>query len=207
MKAICLYLKDVEESKQLALRCVATCKQFDLDVKLFEGHTPSMAKQWIEKNNLHIFDPGPKLYKIKMQKPGVQGCLASHYHGWKHCVEINEPLIILEHDAVMVAGHVNQPFDEVLQLDEHRYKDDPEMELDVIDNTYERKGVKMMNGAHSYIVKPKAAQKLIDAIHNHGMAPADWHISERYVKIKTVRPRVFKVENKNSLTNDRDFFI
>ena len=50
MKAICLYLKDVEESKQLALRCIATCKQFDLDVKLFEGHTPSMAKQWIEKN-------------------------------------------------------------------------------------------------------------------------------------------------------------
>ena len=119
----------------------------------------------------------------------------------------NEPLIILEHDAVMVAGHVDQPFDEVLQLDEHRYKDDPEMELDVIENTYERKGVKMMNGAHSYIVKPKAAQKLIDAIHNHGMAPADWHISERYVKIKTLRPRVFKVENKNSLTNDRDFFI
>ena len=75
------------------------------------------------------------------------------------------------------------------------------------DSNGNMKGVKMMNGAHSYIVKPKAAQKLIDAIHNHGMAPADWHISERYVNIKTVRPRVFKVENKNSLTNDRDFFI
>lgn len=207
MKAVCLYLRDVELSNQLAERCISSCKKFGLDVTPLEGHTPKMAQKWIKENNLFTFDPGPKLYKIKMSKPGVQGCLASHYHAWKRCSESNTNLVVLEHDAVMVSGHVDQSFKEVLQLDEFRYESDPYTDIDVVQNSFERKGVKMMNGAHSYIVTPQASKKLMDAIHKFGMSPADWHISERYVDIQTVRPRVFKVENKLSLTNDRSFFI
>ena len=66
MKAVCLYLRDVELSNQLAERCISSCKKFGLDVTPLEGHTPKMAQKWIKENNLFTFDPGPKLYKIKM---------------------------------------------------------------------------------------------------------------------------------------------
>jgi len=207
MKSLVIYLKEIEQSKKLADRCISSCNQFQIQASLFEGSTPSQAKEWINKNNLKIYNPGPKIYKIKMNKPGVQGCLLSHYRCWQYCVELNQNIMILEHDAVVVSDHYQQNFIDVLQLDEHRLKDDPAEKNEVVANTFERKGVKMMNGAHGYCVTPQGATKLINGIHTHGMSPADWHISELLVDIKVVRPRVVKVENDISLTNDRDFYI
>jgi len=42
---------------------------------------------------------GSKLW----DRPGAQGCLWSHMALWEHCVELDEPIIVLEHDAVCLA--------------------------------------------------------------------------------------------------------
>jgi len=34
-------------------------------------------------------------------RPGAQGCLLSHFQLWQHCIAINTPIIILEHDALV----------------------------------------------------------------------------------------------------------
>lgn len=38
-----------------------------------------------------------------LEKKGAWGCLLSHVSLWQHCVNLNTPIIVLEHDAVITA--------------------------------------------------------------------------------------------------------
>ena len=38
------------------------------------------------------------------QRPGAQGCWMSHWQLWNRCADHGEPLVILEHDAVVQAA-------------------------------------------------------------------------------------------------------
>jgi hypothetical protein len=36
-------------------------------------------------------------------KPGAQGCFLSHYLLWQKCIDLNEPIVVLEDDAEVIA--------------------------------------------------------------------------------------------------------
>jgi len=59
--------------------------------------------------------PGPPLFESvdldayaiqtgRAPRPGEIGCMASHRAVWQYCVDLNEPLIILEDDSFLEAG-------------------------------------------------------------------------------------------------------
>lgn len=209
MKAFIIYLKEVQSTVNAALECKRTCRENGLDGWLMEGFTPSRADKFIKENNFKPYSPGPKLYDIKWNKPGVRGCFVSHYHAWKKCVELNHTIIVLEHDARIVSEYPEVDFKDVLQLGYNRngVDDTHNQEHWVESNEFERKGVYMMDGAHAYAITPQGAQKLIDGVQTHGMAPADWHICNIFVDIQVLRPRIALVESTQSLTSDRNFNI
>lgn len=209
MKAFIIYLKEVQSTVDAALECKRTAREYGIDAWLLAGHTPSRADQFIKENNFTPYSPGPKLYDIKWNKPGVRGCFVSHYHAWLKCVELGHDIIVLEHDARIINEYPQVDFQDILQLGYNRngVDDAQDQQPWTEENMFERKGVHMMDGAHAYAVTPQGAQKLIDAVSTHGMAPADWHICNTHVDIQVLRPRMALIDPQESLTNDRTFSI
>ena len=51
---------------------------------------------------LSKYDEGlSKLYRGKTLSPGQLGCYASHYLLWEKCVDLDEPVIVIEDDALL----------------------------------------------------------------------------------------------------------
>ena len=54
---------------------------------------------------VHLPDDGfRKVFKSRPLSKGERGCYASHYLLWQKCIELNRPIVILEDDAIPLAG-------------------------------------------------------------------------------------------------------
>ena len=209
MKAFIIYLKEVQSTIDSALECKRTAREYGLDAWLMEGFTPSRADQFIKEQNLKPYFPGPKLFQIKWQKGGVRGCMISHYHVWKKCIELNEPIVVLEHDSRVVSETYRANFEDVLHLDAHRFEKDPDEGKSVVveDFVNIRKGENQLMGTYGYVIKPHAAERLIKGAHEDGVTASDMFVKDKYVKIQVVKPRAVYVDSHESLTGDRSFYI
>ena len=176
MKAFILFLKEVESTHNAAQQALTSAKSHGLDAELFEGYVPSRADEYIKRENLKAYTPGPKLYKIKWSKGGVRGCMISHLEMWKKCVALNETVVILEHDSVVVSDTWKTPFDELLHLDKHRFiEPDPELGREPYVEKLEhyRKGERQLQGTYGYVIKPTTAKRLIRGAYEEGLTAAE----------------------------------
>ena len=210
MKAFVLYLEEVEATHWPANHAVQSAREHGLDAEGFKGYTPSRADEYIKRENLKMYDPGPKLYRIKWNKGGVRGCMVSHLEMWKKCVALNETVVILEYDSVVVSDTWRTPFDQLLHLDKHRFVEpDPDLgtnpKIEKLENY--RKGEQQLQGTYGYVVKPDTARRLIQGAYEDGLTAADMFVKDKYCTIQVVTPRAVKVNNQESLTSNRDFYI
>ena len=209
MKAFIIYLKEVQSTIDSALECKRTAREYGLDAWLMEGFTPSRADQFIKEQNLKPYLPGPKLFQIKWQKGGVRGCMISHYHVWKKCIELDQPIVVLEHDSRVVSETYTADFEDVLHLDAHRFEQDPDRDKDPVvqDFVNVRKGENQLMGTYGYVIKPHAAKRLIQGAHEDGITASDMFVKDKYVRIQVVKPRAVYVNSQESLTGNRSFYI
>ena len=185
MKAFIIYLKEVQSTIDSALECKRTAREYGLDAWLMEGFTPSRADQFIKEQNLKPYLPGPKLFQIKWQKGGVRGCMISHYHVWKKCIELDQPIVVLEHDSRVVSETYTADFEDVLHLDAHRFEQDPDRDKDPVvqDFVNVRKGENQLMGTYGYVIKPHAAKRLIQGAHEDGITASDMFGKDKYVRM------------------------
>ena len=210
MKAVVIYLPEVPHTVQASKVAVDTAKQFGLDVELFVGYTPTRADAYIKQEKLKMYDPGPKLFRIKNKKGGVRGCMVSHLNVWKKCIALDEPIVVLEHDSKVVSNTFLQSFQDVLHLDNHRWIDpDPDLGTDpkVQDFEWFRKGERQLKGTYGYVVKPHAAKRLVQGAYEDGITASDMFVKDKYVRIQVVTPRAVMVTDKQSLTVPKQFYI
>lgn len=95
MKSFVITLKNNERSNESANKCIYSATQHGVtDIQKFTATEPSDWKIVLGnvKNTFGIY-PNPD---------AVGACFASHYRLWKHCVNLNEAILILEHDAIFV---------------------------------------------------------------------------------------------------------
>lgn len=96
-------------SEELAQRCLESCAKHQMPAKLwpaFDGtsgdiHTPAFLKNKDFLKYFKILDP--------QLSPSEVACALSHISLWAHCVEQDQPLIVLEHDAIVVAPFQMHP--------------------------------------------------------------------------------------------------
>jgi len=103
------------------------------------------------------------------RRPGAQGCWHSHFALWQRCVDLNQPIIILEHDAVVVA-----PWPADIDIDTQLVKlyRSAECKINPAFGTWSK-------GAHAYSVTPGQAQTLIAHARQHGAQAVDKHLGNR----------------------------
>lgn len=214
MKAYVIHIKGNEKSEHTANLAMESCVEFGYDAELFEGITPKTIKQWDEKYGLTVIKPS-HMYDRQIGLNGTQyvyeckySNFLNHYTLWNRAIELNETIIILEHDVIAVAEWQNPEFDEMLVLNMdcglHEQQFDrilkPTLQKGVhsyvnpfliyrSDNRYN--GAGMIPGSASYAITPKGAKRLVDTVKKYGWDKTDYIINTKAVDMKYIHPDYF----------------
>ena len=172
-----------------------------------EGYEPFIIKS---KNGNEAEDLFDKLKIIKNPKypehsDGAKGCFISHFMLWQECININEPIIICEHDALFINNWTNPDYKEILHLNcngslvrntkWHEAATNDKIALILENSVYRMNFVPFdypdqasMPCAYAYAIKPMAAMKLINDTLQNGYFYVDRFIRESLVEIETIHP-------------------
>lgn len=206
MKAFVITLQDNAYSKQVTDRCIESAARFGVHVDRFWGVDKNVAHEameqeglrWTWANNntsksvcpitgLHQF---PYMDSTGRQKANLHskiGCSMSHYLLWKRCVDIDKPILILEHDAVFLRPLPEFEFKGICQINDPagatrrgswwnqqmQKRGAGVFEKTWITTPAERHIPDGLAGNSAYVVKPWAAQELINKFHELGVWPND----------------------------------
>ena len=213
MKAYIIRLKNNAISEKYADLGVARARKFGIDVEYFDAINGLEYQQHVARLGIE-----PR-YKFKKGRAGVFGCFLSHYYLWQQCAAGCQPFLILEHDGYFVRplpDKILDTFTDVLKLDDldpfSKHYDTTvadQLNQPVVVNKYHNPQAKTVNhesnfvekigtgnylrGAYSYIIKPHAAQRLIDWIKQNGFVPADQQIGDAVVNIQVTVPTIARL--------------
>lgn len=207
MKSFIIRLKNNTISETHANDCVEQAGKFGVEVEYYDAVNGNDYRQHLDRLKIN-----PR-YKFKKGRVGVFGCFLSHYYLWRNCANENVPYLILEHDGYFVKplpSNVLDRFEDVLKLDNHdpyskSYDfvfDDEKNINDIKISKYYNSQAKFLEknqtgnylrGAYGYIIKPHAAQRLIDWINDNGFVPADQQIGDAIVDIKVTVPTIVRL--------------
>ena len=144
--------------------CLSSLTQHHWDFEVFpavNGHT--VTEQTWQSIGVQMSADG------KMsRRPGAQGCWMSHWHLWNRCVTSGQPIIILEHDAIVMAPW---PIDIDIQTQLVKLYTTAECKVNPAFGRWSK-------GAHAYSLTPKQAQQLIDYARINGAQAADKHLGD-----------------------------
>lgn len=208
MKSYIICLSKIESSLQSAQRLQKQLTEFSMPNELFEGTYGNAAIEQYRKSNRRCHPWGFKgpdqLYteedRDDMFRPGLIGCFDSHYRLWQKCVELNEPIIIFEDDAVLVRPYQAVEWDDVLSLASSHTKKMGRYMHYLIDPKgepcAEAYGQSSMPGNAGYAIKPHAAKRLVDE-YCYTFLPADNAINQHLVKIQIHNYMIGKAEPRD----------
>ena len=206
--AFVIKLSGIESSELLAQECKDSGLKFGITIKDFNG---IYGDSNIEKYHT-LYNIRPWKVKMKKHRIGVKGCFLSHYSLWMHSVNTNNPVLILEHDAVIlrdIPENILNSFEEFLMLDPfNKMKKDYKL----FHQNESKKGIEeyfnpdvspkygvmeqYTMGLQAYIIKPIAASKLINHVKEHGYLPADIQCNKGLINIQTIYPSIAAINPK-----------
>lgn len=202
-KVYIIKLKSSKLSETLANDAYISTQKFNVEAKYFDG-----VERYKADDVLNFFGLKPQM-RVAMEYAGTRGCLASHYSLWVKCQESGEPLVVMEHDGLMIreVENIVQKVDDVCHLDP-RDTADPLYEKNVITdegvgvkeyikirragladiigikNVSPEHSVNQFKGGYGYVITPKGANKLIDYYKNNEIPAADSAISKLAVNLQ-----------------------
>jgi GR25 family glycosyltransferase involved in LPS biosynthesis len=196
MKAYIITLTDLPMSVAAAERCI---KSSNIDIKKFNAINPNDAERIMREEAIIWNYPWKgEEYDIKagLRKTAYNtadplkrvACFLSHYMLWKKAIEVDAPIMILEHDAIFV-----KPFDDtafmkaecdIISINDPRgatrkaqefhekLQSNPKtvQRIPTIDDLMVPQG---LPGNSAYIIKPSGAKKMLQAVKDFGAWPND----------------------------------
>ena len=166
IKSFLIHLPKIKSSLNSALESKAGLEKIEIFPTMFEGTYGPDADKIFENYNVHPV-PGIVLNRRKVSGTGAKGCFHSHFRLWQLCVELNEPIMVFEDDIIIHREYQEIEFDELLILSIN-FDWGPPIEKwrkYLEDNINGTKPIpfteRFMPGTSGYIIKPKAAKKLL----------------------------------------------
>jgi glycosyl transferase, family 25 len=158
MKAFVITILDNEKSVEYAKRAAKSAEENGFDAELFTAIVPGD-----ELNDLIVKESIPVrlFYDEWCKYDRAIAAFMSHYSLWKKCIELDEPILILEHDAV-----VTGPLPDASKLGLVTNVATPSYGKF---NTPLKLGLgplvskRYFPGAHGYVVKPEGAKRIVAA--------------------------------------------
>ena len=198
----------MDSSERLAAKAFESAKNLGYEPFYFMAYTKDDSIELLNEHSVKpISDasyPYFDLYNRWTSVPGTRGCFASHYSLWNVSCQFDEPIIIMEHDAIMLKEWENPQWKDVLHLDwegsirRRKMRNGFDSYDTVKENSVfrmgfspgEASGIISMNCCYAYGIKPHAAAKLIEQAKSIGWFAADRFIHEPIVNIETIHPKI-----------------
>ena len=224
-------ITDNQVSEQGATRCVESSVKVgnDFTITSFPATTADMAEVSLKGCGLKWTYPweGEKIdfasgltlraYPTKHRDRRI-ACAMSHYRLWYQCVEKNEPILVLEHDAEFISKldyqyildskfdivGINNPL--MATRKAHQLKDLIEssgQEILTIPDIDEFTVPQGLAGNSAYIIKPNGAKNVIEAVKKYGVWPNDAIMCKQLIPNMGVTRKFYtKVQGLPSTTTD-----
>lgn len=172
MRCLVIGLSQIPSSRDSSNRVLQQLLDWGHDAQLLEGTYGHQAEQIFaqEGRTLHPLSfkgvPVDDEYREKSTRPGVMGCFHSHYRAWKHCSNINKPLLIFEDDVIFYRDFIPVEWEDVLLVATGKRVHEIDFYKERLDNpTGEPQALgfrgKVMPGAVGYGITPRGARKLL----------------------------------------------
>ena len=227
MKAFVITMMNDRYSLACAKKTIQTAEQMseDLDIEMFRAVTPDKIKDttysYPVEGETSTYE-GMTLVGYKARDVGKKiACSLSHMNLWNKCVQLDEPILILEHDAVFIRKFrpskilksINDG--DVLMINDPRgatrrgnvYHENIirwDKGLNTIDgvNTSDENVPDGLAGNSAYIITPAAAKKASELQSSIGIWPNDALLCKQLFprNLKSYYPYITRVEQKKSTT-------
>lgn len=229
MKAFVITIENNPYSEQVADRCLQSSLPYSIDIEKFYGVTKKKANTimryynlewtWADNNTRKMICPVTGLrqfpYKGGNKKladlDAKKACTISHYLLWWTCIDLNEPILILEHDAVFLMALPEIDFKGICQVNDPNGATrkgkwwSEQMRArgpGIFDKTVVPGDPDIPDGLagnSAYLIKPWAAKELVDVIHKVGVWPNDALICRQlFPWLQEYYPFVTKVDQQRS---------
>lgn len=157
--AFIIRIKDNAISEELAQRCADSCEAVEMPYQFYSAVDGTSSELIITDNH-----PILKLVKLTNEflSKGEVACFLSHFLLWVKCVEIDKPIVILEHDAVMIRPYLIHPFMNIvsyLGCSEQVNGWTPQFPLPPHGQLSQN--YRFMCRAHAYAIDPMIARQLV----------------------------------------------
>ena len=230
MKAFVIVLEGNKYSESVGNRCISSAKKFGLEVSKFYGVDKASAYEamsenglewtWANNNTKNAVCPITRLQQFPYTAADIRakiGCSMSHYMLWKECVELDEPILILEHDAVFI-----HDFPKVVKFNGICQINDPSgatrkgpwwsqymircgrfgaHEKTWVTTESERLIPDGLAGNSAYMIKPWAAKELMNKFKELGVWPNDATMCKQlFPYLEEYYPFITKVNQTQSTT-------
>jgi GR25 family glycosyltransferase involved in LPS biosynthesis len=172
MKSFIIRLSEFSDSVKWAEQAYNSAVTHGWDVEYFEGVNGQ--NETLEEYNIF---PNPRHRKSAkaFKRKGTVGCFLSHYKLWQKCIDIGEPMCILEHDVTIHQCFPKLNFSDIIKL-----ATGPKAKPIYIGNWWA--------GAMAYCVSPHGADKLINFVNANGAMPADTMLCDGVVNLEFYDP-------------------
>jgi len=208
MKCFIITLFDNSKSVELATKAYESAIKYGYEPSLLPAYSGEKSLTYLQGLQIHpIYDEsifGFKTHRYWCSKVGTRGCFASHHKIWNMCLELNENIIVLEHDALLVGEWRDLAWQDVIHLDNEgslrrrSQKGISDFYNEVKHNSVynmgfraaEYGGIVSMNCTYAYAITPQGSSKLIEAAKNHGWFATDRFMREPIISIDTIHPKL-----------------
>jgi len=174
-KTFIIVLKDIPISEKLASDCLESAKKYNWDLEIFHGVNGNT----ITPESWNSIGVTPLLNKPSMNKPGTWGCFFSHFRLWELCVSLDEPIVVLEHDAVI------KNYWPIIEINNSIVKLHRRYKTDRIDET---SGI-YTKSTHAYCILPDHCKKLIAFSKSTGAFATDAMMGSNVVPVIHYDPK------------------
>lgn len=167
--AYIIYLPGNNASEMLAQRAQTSCGKIQQKCELwpgFDGTGPDIIvpahcadQSWVKW--LKTFD--------HWQSPTEIACSLSHISLWAWCMEIDRPIVILEHDAIMTKSLQYHRFLNTVQYLGCKEQKQFDREVDAVPMSAINENWWFINRAHAYSIDPCAARRLFTMVLERGI--------------------------------------
>ena len=172
MLAYVITIKGHAQSEEAAARCIESSKKYNIHVDNFWAVTPTNTdlKQKLKAEGIPIQGFTEKYSRL-------DNCIAaflSHYSLWQRAIDINDIVLVLEHDAVFVDKLPDSIAGDITSFGAPSYgkfKQPVNGYGPLISKQY-------LPGAHAYTVTPTGARMLVERA-KHNAEPTDVFIDNK----------------------------
>ena len=217
MNAYIIHIKGNENSEKTADLALVSCQEHGYEPELVNGITPHTIHFWDETFKLdvlkpsHMYDRQTGLNGSRRAYEAKYSNFLNHYRLWLKCIELDENIVILEHDVIATSS-LDHEFDELLLLnaksglwqEQFRKINKPDLKKGVHNyenpylyyrsaNHWQNSG--MIPGTAAYAISPKGAYRLAKNVRKSGWDKADYIINTKSVHMQYIEPEVFTLSH------------